>query len=456
MTTRKRLAVVDFVMSAGGVERVLRGLARAFLDIPEAREWDITFLLTRYNSARHLAEWPAELTGPNVRVEWLAQESAVSRSLDAMAHAQGVFGIRSSRIPAWAFAKAVQLVGPIGWRARLGDLYSLVAEASRRFDLMYFPYPFWMGAPPIGVPVVTTPQDFNFKFFQKPGTFARWMLERSTRAWLARADRVLLSSHAVEAELREFYPEHASKAGVVHLGIDLDRPAPSPEAIAKVRSQRGLPPRFVLVSGWVVPHKNQRIVIEAVGKLCAAGERLPIVFVGPNTAHLGTAPAPGFRTPYVEEVQTALREEGLQLGTDYFALGYVSDEEVQALLRLATVFVCPSTYEGFGLPGLEAMLARCPVILSRIPPLEEQNALLGGAVAMFDPRSAEGLAGRLRAILADPADTAAQAAVLSERVAQVYDWRKTARTYLEEFERLLARRSGSVAGAAPASREAGA
>ena len=51
----KRLAIVEYLMSAGGVERVLRGLARAFLDIPEARSWDITFLLARYTSARRLA-----------------------------------------------------------------------------------------------------------------------------------------------------------------------------------------------------------------------------------------------------------------------------------------------------------------------------------------------------------------------------------------------------------------
>ena len=441
----KRLAVVDFVMSAGGVERVLRGLARAFLEVPEARGWDITFLLARYNSARHRAEWPAELTGPNLHVEWLAAGSGLSRTLDDMAHVQGVLGLRASRLPAWAFAKGLQRLGPPRWRAMLGDLYALVAEASHRFDLMYFPYPFWMAAPPIGVPVVTTPQDFNFKFFQKPGTFARWMLERSTRQWLERADRVLLSSRAVEGELRQFYPEHAAKAKVVPLGIDVDRPAPAAEQVERIRVARKLPPRFLLVSGWVVPHKNQRVVIDAVALLRKRGGGIPIVFVGPNTAHLGEGEAPGFRTPFVEEVRAALRSEGLQLDRDYLALGYVSDLEIQALLRLATAFVCPSTYEGFGLPGLEAMLARCPVLLSRIPPLEEQNRLLGGTISMFDPRDPAELAERIDALVSNPAETAANAALLAERVGQVYDWRKTARSYLAEFEELLAdRREGSA------------
>ena len=238
----RRLAIVDFVMSAGGVERVLRGLARAFLELPEAKGWNITFLLSRFNSAHHRCEWPKELSGPNVRVEWLGEHNAVSRALDPIAHAQGVLGWRASRLPTFAAAKVARLVGPLRWRALLGDPFALIAAASARFDVMYFPYPFWMGVPPIDIPVATTPQDFNFKFFQKPGTFARWMLERSTRAWLQRADRVLLSSHAVEAELREFYPEHAAKAQVIHLGIDVDRPAPSAEQIEAVRAARRLPP----------------------------------------------------------------------------------------------------------------------------------------------------------------------------------------------------------------------
>jgi glycosyltransferase involved in cell wall biosynthesis len=439
----KRLAVVEYLMSAGGVERVLRGLARAFLEIPEAREWDITFVLSRYTSARQLAEWPAELTGPNLRVEWLGQHSGPSRALDPLAHLQGVGGIRATRIPGWAAATAARRVGPESWRAWLGDPAALISQASRRFDLLYFPYPFQMPAPPMSAPVVATPQDFNFKFFLPEGSLRRRIEERATRSWLARADRVLVTSHAVATELSRFYPQHAGKTGVVHLGIDLDRPAPAPEAIAKVRRERGLPERFALVTGWVVPHKNQRLVVEAAAKLRARGTSLPIVFCGPNTGHLGTGPAPGFRTPYVEKVQAALRAAGLRLGEDYFALGYVSDAEVQALLRLATVFVCPSTYEGFGLPGLEAMRARCPVLLSTIPPFEEQDRLLGGGIRTFDPASADSLADGLAETLAKPSETAATAERLAGRVGDVYDWRRTARSYLSEFDALLAARAAA-------------
>jgi glycosyltransferase involved in cell wall biosynthesis len=433
----KRLAIVEYLMSAGGVERVLRGLARAFLEVPEARSWEITFLLSRYNSAHHRSEWPPELSGPNLRVEWLGEHSAVSRMLDPLAHAQGVLGWKTTRIPAWAAAKAARGVGPLSWRALLGDPFSLIARASGRFDVMYFPYPFRMAVPPLKATVATTPQDFNFMFFTRPGTLRRRTEERAARAWLARADRVLLSSHAVEAELRRFYPEFAPKAQVIHLGIDADPPRPPQSELDALRASRGLPSEFVLVSGWVVPHKNQRLVVDAVAQLRSRGGSVPVVFVGPNTAHLGDGPAHGFRTRYVEEIRAALRSADLRLGRDYFALGYVSDGEIGALHRLATMFVCPSLYEGFGLPGLEAMLARCPVLLSAIPPLEEQNRLLGGVVRTFDPADPGSLAEQIEWVLSHRAEAASAAELAAKRVARVYDWKKTARAYLSVFDELV-------------------
>jgi glycosyltransferase involved in cell wall biosynthesis len=199
----------------------------------------------------------------------------------------------------------------------------------------------------------------------------------------------------------------------------------------------------VLVSGWIVPHKNQRLVIDAVARLSARGQHLPIVFVGPNTAHLGDGSAPGFRTLYVQEVQAALRSAGMRLGQDYFALGYVSDLELQALLRLATVFACPSTYEGFGLPGLEAMRAKCPVLLSSIAPFEEQNRRLGGALRTFDPRDPAELANQLEWVASHPDEVANSADQLAARVGDVYDWKKTAVAYLDAFDELLRGKSSA-------------
>jgi glycosyltransferase involved in cell wall biosynthesis len=63
--------------------------------------------------------------------------------------------------------------------------------------------------------------------------------------------------------------------------------------------------------------------------------------------------------------------------------GRLSDEEILALYRNAVALVFPSLYEGFGIPPLEAMTLGCPVLASRIPPIEE---VCGDSALYFDPR----------------------------------------------------------------------
>jgi glycosyltransferase involved in cell wall biosynthesis len=439
----RRFAVVEYLMSAGGVERVLRGLAGALLEIPEARGWDVTFLLSRYDSAHRRCEWPAALTGPRLRVEWLGEDTALGRALDPLAHAQGVAGLPFTRLPGAALARAARRLGPRRWRAHLGDPRALIAAASERFDLLFFPYPFWMMPPRIRAPVVTSPQDFHFRHFAAAGSWSRRVQERAARAWLERADRILVTSRAVEDELRRFYPEHAGKASVVPLGVDVGAAPPAPADLEAVRAGRGLPDRFLLVSGWVVPHKNQVSVVEALSGLRARGTSLPVVFVGPNAAHLVEPPGAGFARAYAERVRAALRDAGFEHGRDFFALGFVSDAELRCLFRLATLYVLPSLYEGFGLPSLEALRAGCPTLVSAIPPLEEQNRMLGGVLRTFDPGDPSALAGHIAWVLGHLEEARAAARLAGERVAEVYDWRKTARAYLAAFEEVLREREGA-------------
>jgi glycosyltransferase involved in cell wall biosynthesis len=433
----RRIAIVEHVMSAGGVERVLRGLASAFLSLPEASDCDITFLLSRYNSAGDRCEWPDELTGPRLHVEWLGERFRLARALDALVAGRGILGLPRTQIVGSLAGRFARTWGPSFWRRAAGDRGALISQASARFDLMCFTYPGWTKVPGVAIPVVTTPQDFNYKHFYPPESRHYRMSESYTRAWLERSDRILLSSEAVRRELEQFWPEHASKAAVIRLGIAHDVARPDRAQLDETRRRLGLPDRFVLVAGWVVEHKNQLAVVEALRHLRAEGTNIPVAFTGPNTAHLRDARASGTAGSYVPRVREALAAAGMVHGRDFFALGYVSDADIQSLYRLATVLVVPSLYEGFGLPGLEAMLAGCPTLLSAIPPFEEQNRLLGGIVPMFDHKDPKTLAVQLRRLLERPAEAADVARIAQSRVAQAYDWKNTARGYLEEFAHVI-------------------
>ncbi|GAO02283.1 glycosyltransferase family 1 protein [Anaeromyxobacter sp. PSR-1] len=429
----RRLLIVDHVMSAGGVERVLHGLIGALIELPEAREWDITLLLARHNSAGLRCEWPSALVAPNVHVEWLGERTRLGRTLNSLVTPRRSL---AARLPFLALRR----LGPRVWRARAGDPGPCIAEVCERFDVAYFTWPLGMAVPRVAIPVVTTPADFNFKHFLGKADPVRWVTERHMKAWLARADRLLLTSESVRDELRQYYPEHAGRTEVVRLGVDAVARPPSAEALDAVRRTRNLPDRFVLMAGWVAPHKNQLALIEAMSALRSHGTSVPVVFVGPNAEKLGSSvPASGWARPYVEQVRSTLGRLGFVHGRDYHALGFVSDDELECLYRLASAFVLPSLYEGFGLPGLEAMRAGCPTLLAAIPPLREQDHLLGGVARMFDPRDSAALARELESVLGDRPGALAQAALAADRVPRVFDWRKTARAYLRVFAEAMDR-----------------
>ena len=79
--------------------------------------------------------------------------------------------------------------------------------------------------------------------------------------------------------------------------------------------------------------------------------------------------------------------------------GFVPDQTLAALYRLAAAFVFPSLYEGFGLPPLEAMASGTPVIASNVSSLPE---VVGNAALMIDPYEPAAIADAMRRVLTDP------------------------------------------------------
>jgi alpha-1,3-rhamnosyl/mannosyltransferase len=80
-------------------------------------------------------------------------------------------------------------------------------------------------------------------------------------------------------------------------------------------------------------------------------------------------------------------------------LGMVEDCHLAALYSAARLLVCPSVYEGFGLPVLEAMACGCPVLCSWTSSLPE---VAGDAGRYFRVRDVAGLARNLAMLVADP------------------------------------------------------
>ena len=118
----------------------------------------------------------------------------------------------------------------------------------------------------------------------------------------------------------------------------------------------------------------------------------------------------------------AAREVEKMAGGPVRLTGWIPREQLYELFRCARGFIYPSTFEGFGMPVLEAMAAGIPVACSDIPPLREVG---GSTVHYFDPASDQGIRDSLNRLAAGsiPTRAAAQRAAL-------FTWQKTARATL--------------------------
>jgi glycosyltransferase involved in cell wall biosynthesis len=409
----------------------------ALLAQPEAGDWDITVITSTHTYSGRAVAWPEQLTRPNVRVATVPDEllAAVLDGLAAPGRLWGVPGTASGRR---TMAFLLERLGPAWLHKGGGPLRSWIEEfcLRERFDLVYFTYPYLVPCPRLPMPMVATPHDFNYKRIDSLPRSWRARMDREMPEWLDRCARLVVSSEFIASEIACLYPAFAGKVRVVRLGIPGNSYCPSEADLASCRQRMGLPESFLMTAGWIAPHKNQRIIFQALGELRRRGVNIPLVCVGPNSDRL-RPDAEGRRSSHVEDVVQTAEGAGLQYGKDCLGLGYVDDADIACLYRLATALIVPSLYEAGSFPAIEAMLAGCPVICSRIPPLAEQVALVEGNAWLYEPQSFDALASVIEEILREPERARETARRASDIVPGVYSWDKAAKGYLSAFEEAL-------------------
>ncbi len=186
----------------------------------------------------------------------------------------------------------------------------------------------------------------------------RWQFE----TWLSRsltvADHVICVSETTRQSILHRFDISAERLTTIHHGVDhVLNVAPPDSTTVKWLDALGLPASFVLYAGALDARKNVHLVLKAVEKLFDAGTPTTLVLAGQRW--FGSGP--------VEREIRRLRDRGV----DVRPLGYLNDTVFYALMKRAGVFVFPSTYEGFGLPPLEAMALGVPTIISDAGSLPE-------------------------------------------------------------------------------------
>ncbi|HVA22186.1 MAG TPA: glycosyltransferase family 1 protein [Candidatus Micrarchaeia archaeon] len=271
-------------------------------------------------------------------------------------------------------------------------------------DLWHAPFPLVpLG---LGTPMVVTHHDCIPE--RMPAYFGRsrrWIYRTGVRSALRRARLVIVPSASVAADCARFYRLPGARVRVVPMAVTLPPPPSLPDRSYRRRLGIG-DADYLLVVGRPRPHKGYRTLVRALGAL-PAGQRPLLVSVGTPDPHL----------------RDGHEAEAGRLGVALLRASGVTDDDLLALYRGATLVAVPSLVEGFGLPLLEALAAGAPVLASDIQPLRASGA---GSCRFVAAGDAGAWAEALRACLADDSWRRRAATAGPRRAAALGGWERVA------------------------------
>ncbi len=185
--------------------------------------------------------------------------------------------------------------------------------------------------------------------------------------FVRRAARVIAVSEFSRDEILRHLPIAPDRVVVIPEAAQPGLGRVEPDRVDEVRGRLGVRGDFLLhVGGYdrLEPRKDLGTLLQAFAELRRAGRDLTLVLVGGG--------GPG---------ESALAQLGTRAGvlSQVVRTGYVSPADLAALYTGASAFLFPSTYEGFGLPLLEAMACGTPCIAARAGSLPE----VGGDAALY-------------------------------------------------------------------------
>lgn len=305
------------------------------------------------------------------------------------------------------------------------DLPRLIARL--RADVTHIPFhrvPLFLARP-----YAVTIHDLSSLFFDD----AKGMLHAARafrlRRGLGRADGIIAVSGATQRDLMNLIPDAVDRIRLIYNAPDPsfvrdpvrhDHDARERQRIFE-RYQIRYP--FLLYAGSIRPQKNIPRLIEAFAVARSGLENHPeykelrLIVIGDEIS----------RHP---DVRRAVIHSRVEHCVRF--LGFIPLETLRIFHELATAFVFPSLYEGFGLPPLEAMASGTPVIASAVSSLPE---VVGGAAMLVNPENVFDIARGISEVLLDQA-LREELIVKGRRQAARFSWARTAEEVLKLYQDL--------------------
>jgi glycosyltransferase involved in cell wall biosynthesis len=265
------------------------------------------------------------------------------------------------------------------WRSK-GIVKDLLRDEIELFHGLSHELP--IGIAGSGIRSVVTIHDLIFmRYPQQFGWFNYRVYLAKVKHACKVADAIIAISEKTRADLVDLLNIDPQKIQVLYQGCDVAFDAvKTPEQKAEVKQKYNLPNKFLLSVGTIEERKNLLLTVQALNKV---ENDTPLVVIGKPTT-------------YADEVKTFITSNNL---TDrVIFLQDIPFDELPTIYQLASVFIYPSRYEGFGIPVLEALNSGTPVIAATGSCLEEA----GGPNSKYvHPDDADALANQVNAILDD-------------------------------------------------------
>jgi glycosyltransferase involved in cell wall biosynthesis len=243
------------------------------------------------------------------------------------------------------------------------------------------------------------------------------LITRLKAASVAAADHVICISESTRRDVLATYDIPEERVSVTHLGFD---PLGSlltgePSTDFKVRVL-GADAPYLLYVGSRASYKNFQGLLDAYAASAWMRANFFLLCFGGGD--------------FTDAERAVISQAGVEGRVKYLG---GSDAVLAACYAHASLFACPSIYEGFGIPVLEAMSLDCPVACSNSSSLPE---VVGDAARLFDPLDRDSIRGALESVL----DSPSAATALKERGRirrQLFSWRSCAENTVGIYRRVL-------------------
>jgi glycosyltransferase involved in cell wall biosynthesis len=265
--------------------------------------------------------------------------------------------------------------------------------------------------------VVTTIHDLTpIRLRGLPGNSTVYQLKSRVFGWVTKkaakkSAAILTGTNHVKQEIVNF------------TGVSSDKIIVTPEAADEIPGEAKtvvnlVDKKFIFYAGRAQPHKNLEKLIQSFEILYTSQPELYLVLVGKKDSSYERTEKLAAQSPARENIVFT---------------GFIEDVELKWLYQNTQVYVFPSLSEGFGLPGLEAMVHGCPVVSSNATCLPE---VYEDAAIYFDPSNPQEIAEKISSVL-NNSELRQELIIKGHSQAAKYSWRRMSEQTLSVYKNSL-------------------